>query len=103
MSTHDNPSTHAPTPQQQLVLERIATQRERIRARQQARVSQLASAPTDVAPAADASLVERLLQFTREHPSVLAVVAAAAVAAGPKRIIRWAGVILPLVMRSKRP
>jgi hypothetical protein len=104
VTTQEHPSLHEPTPQQQLVLERIAAQRERIRARQRAHATQLASR-SDVSPAADsgdASMLERLLQFTREHPSVLAVIAAAAVAAGPRRIVRWASVILPLVMRSKR-
>jgi hypothetical protein len=100
-----NRPTHAPTPQQQLVLERIAAQRERIRARQQAHASQKmvgSQNATAAAASTDASFVEKLVLFTREHPSVLALAAAAAVAAGPRRILRWASVILPLVMRNKR-
>ena len=49
-----------------------------------------------------APLLARAIAFTRQHPAAVAALAGVAIAAGPRRLIRWAGVVLPLVMRLRR-
>lgn len=91
-----------PTEAQQRVIERIAAQRERLDARraQRARQKALLHAPTSTS--ADAPLVMRTVALARQYPVVLVAVAAVAlVAAGPKRVIRWLGVALPLIVRLR--
>lgn len=92
-----------PTAAQQHVLDRIALQRDRLRARRVARAQARALAARDAATGGmDESLALRAAGFAREHPIAVAAMAAAAVIAGPRRLIRWAGVVLPLVMRLRR-
>lgn len=92
----------APSDAQQKVLQRIALQRDRLRARRAAHRQALAvrsgQQPT-VEP--DAPLVARLLAFARLHPAVVAVAAVAALAVGPSRIIRWSTVLMPLISRMR--
>ena len=93
-----------PTAEQQHLLDRIALQRERIHARRVARAQSQAVALNNE-PAigdVDESFALRAAGFAREHPlAVLGVVGIAAVA-GPRRLIRWAGVLLPMLMRLRR-
>lgn len=92
-----------PTEAQQRVLDRIAAQRERLRSRRAARAQAMALSQHEQGMgAADESLVLRAAGFAREHPLVVAAVAVGAVVAGPRRLIRWAGVVLPLWMRLRR-
>ena len=94
----------APTAAQQRVLERIARQRERLRARRAARAQAQALAQRD-APgggALDESLLLRAAGFAREHPLAVVAIAGFRLVAGPRRLIRWAGVVLPLLMRLRR-
>ena len=49
-----------------------------------------------------APLLARAIAFTRQHPAAVTALAGVAIAAGPRRLIRWAGVVLPLVMRLRR-
>ncbi|WCM91064.1 hypothetical protein M5C99_11530 [Acidovorax sp. NCPPB 2350] len=96
-----------PTLEQQRILDRIAVQRERVRSRRaaHAQAAQLraqareeGSAPGDP----DAPWSARLLWFARQHPIAVVVAAGVAVAAGPSRIIRWVGVLMPLMMKMRR-
>lgn len=85
------------------VLLRIATQRERLLARRSARAQALALQSQHAAhmPTSGA-LAERLVAFARLHPAAVAVAAVAAVAVGPRRLIRWSGILLPLVAKFRR-
>lgn len=92
-----------PTPEQQAVLERIAAQRERLRARRAAHEQAEAQAVADTGVPADMPWLAKAVLFAREHPGVTASAAAAvAMAAGPRRLVRWASVLLPLLLRSRR-
>jgi len=96
-------TTPEPTAAQQKVLDRIATQRERLRARRAARAQALALAQRDGgAGPIDESLALRAAAFAREHPLAVAAMAGVGVVAGPRRLIRWAGVLLPMLMRLRR-
>lgn len=92
-----------PTEAQQRVLERIAAQRDRLHARRAARMQAMALARHEQGlGGTDESLALRAAAFAREHPLAVAAMAAVAVVAGPRRLIRWAGVALPLLMRLRR-
>ncbi len=94
---------HPPSPEQQAVLDRIAAQRERLRARRVARQKLAAqAAAAEGAGLQDAPWLAKAAVFAREHPGVLAAAAGAALVAGPRRLLRWAGVLLPLVLRARR-
>lgn len=93
-----------PTVDQQFVLDRIGVQRERLRARraqhlQRAQQQALLQAEQGLAP--DASLALRAAAFAKQHPIAVAALAGVALTAGPKRLMRWLGVALPLVMRLR--
>lgn len=90
-----------PSVTQQRVLDRIAAQRERLSARRAQRLVVQAQADIGQVPGADLPLVQRLVWFTREHPVVVAAVAGAALMAGPRRLVRWAGVALPLILKLR--
>ncbi|OUL98966.1 phage holin family protein [Variovorax sp. JS1663] len=80
------------------LLARIARQRERIATLQGA-----PSKAADAAPPADESASEAALRIAREHPVTAGAVAAAAVAViGPRRLLRWATVIVPVLWRMRR-
>lgn len=91
-----------PTPEQQKVLDRILVQRERLRARRAAHRQALAVQAQQQGLEPDAPFATRLLAFARLHPAAVAVAAVAAVAAGPSRLIRWAGMLMPLWSRLRR-
>lgn len=106
MPQKDSP-TSSPTPEptaaQQKVLDRIAAQRERLRARRAAREQSLALAQrAEPGSPMDESLALRAVAFAREHPMAVAALGAVGLAAGPRRLIRWAGVALPMIMRMRR-
>lgn len=90
------------TEAQQQIVERIALQRERLRARRAARLQSQALAAVASGSDADAPLLLRVVAFTRQHPAAVAALAGVAMAAGPRRLVRWASVVLPLVMRLRR-
>jgi aryl-alcohol dehydrogenase-like predicted oxidoreductase len=89
-----------PTAQQQKVLERIRAQRERLRARRAERNAADAQDADRVPP--NAPLAARALAFVRLHPVATAVTVGMAVVAGPARLVRWAGVLIPVVVRLRR-
>lgn len=83
-----------PTPEQQALIARITAQRERLRAQRRA-------LPERVDP--DDPLPLRLWSFARLHPTASALtLAALALAGGPRRLSRWAGVVLPILLQSRR-
>ena len=90
------------TEAQRQLVERIALQRARLHARRAARMQSQALAEVAGGDDADNPLLSRVVAFTRQHPVAVAALAGVAVAAGPRRLIRWAGVVLPLVMRLRR-
>ena len=51
---------------------------------------------------AEDSFALRAAGFAREHPMAVAAIAGVAVVAGPRRLIRWAGVLLPMLLRLRR-
>ena len=92
-----------PTAEQQHVLDSIAMQRERIHARRVARAHSVAMAHKPSAGGdLDESFALRAAGFAREHPLAVLGVAGLAAVAGPRRMIRWAGVLLPMLMRLRR-
>ena len=94
-----------PTAAQQELLDRIETQRERIRARRSARVQArtLAQQPSAGSGGSiEGTLLERAIVFAKEHPLAIAGAVAAVVVAGPGRVVRWAGIVLPLIARFRR-
>lgn len=95
------PTARRPTAQQQRVLERIATQRTRLRARSAQRQQLQTQARNTPGVSPDAPVIQRLVVFAKLHPVVVTAVLGAALAAGPRRLVRWAGVVLPLVMQLR--
>ena len=99
----NNPRVPTPTAAQQRVLERIAAQRSRVKARRAAHVQSLALAQERrAAGGGDDSLVGRAAGFVREHPLAVAALAGAGLVVGPRRLVHWVGVLLPLLVRLKR-
>jgi hypothetical protein len=93
----------AATDAQQRVIDRISAQRERLRARRSARAQSQALAQRRTAVNdMDESLAVRTIAFAKDHPLALAAIAGMGLLAGPRRLVRWAGVVLPLVMKFKR-
>lgn len=95
--------TPTPTAEQQQILDRIALQRERLRARRAAHAQTLALAAQreTTGGALDDSMLLRVAGFAREHPLAVATMAGVALVAGPRRLVRWAGVVLPMLMRLR--
>ncbi len=89
--------------EQRVVLERIAAQRERISARRNARAQALALRSSHAAAMPTTGpLAARLVAFARLHPMAVAAAAGVALMLGPRRVIRWAGVALPLIAKFRR-
>lgn len=94
--------TSTPTPAQQQVLDRIHAQRERLVKRRQAMRQARAAAATQGRVDPNDPLLTRLLTFARLHPLALGAVAGIAALAGPNRVLRWVGVVLPAIVRMRR-
>lgn len=89
-----------PTLAQQRVLDRIAAQRERLRAR---RIDRGQTPPE----AKDtglmwAPLVSQGLVFASRHPLIVLALVGVAIAAGPKRLLRWGTAALPVLLQLRR-
>ena len=84
------------------VLKRIAMQRDRLVASKQAKAQaqSLRSQPESVP--ADAPFTERLLVFAKLHPVATAAVAGLALMIGPRKLLRYGGMALPLLSKLKR-
>ena len=83
------------------MLDRIHAQRERLVKRRQAMRQARAAAATQGGGSPD-PLLTRLLTFARLHPLALGAVAGIAALAGPNRVLRWVGVVLPAIARMRR-
>lgn len=92
-----------PTPAEQAVIDRITAQRIRLYERRARRAQQHALLRAKQGLPPDASTALRAVVFAKQHPLALAAVAAVAVIAGPQRLMRWAGVALPLLLRLRAP
>lgn len=96
------PQVH-PTPAQQQILSRIAAQRERVRARRVAFLQAENANPGARSTGGDEdSIVLRAAAFAKQHPAAVVALAGAAMALGPSRLLRWATVALPWIMRLRR-
>lgn len=94
-----------PVPQaseaQQRVLDRMAAQRKRLHERRLQRERVLKTAFGDQVLAPDAPMVLRVGVFAKQHPVFVAALAGVALCIGPKKLLRWVGVALPLLVRLK--
>lgn len=104
MTTSGEPAGPGRQERKQQVRARIAAQRERLQARaqerQQAR-AQAQDAAAAMAAMAAVPLPQRVVAFAKEHPLALALLAAGVVLAGPARLVRWAGVALPWLIKLR--
>lgn len=89
------------TDEQQRVLDRIAKQRERIRARRMARAQSLALAQSAQQASPDEPFALRAVAFAKQHPVAVAALAGVALVAGPRRLVRWVGLAMPLITRLR--
>jgi len=46
-------------------------------------------------------MLQRLAMFAKLHPVAVTAVLGAALVAGPRRLVRWVGVVLPLIMQLR--
>ncbi|MDM0073963.1 phage holin family protein [Variovorax sp. J2P1-59] len=88
---------HRPVTREE-VLARIERQRERVGTLQAA----AAGAGEPPSPRADESASATAMRLAREHPIATGVAAATVVAVvGPRRLVRWAAVIVPVIWRMR--
>jgi hypothetical protein len=83
----------------QQILDHIASQRDRLKARRAARVLAASMAQAAGGATGNDSFASRAAVFAREHPLAVAAAAGVLVIAGPGRLIKWATVLLPIVLR----
>ncbi len=84
------------------VLGRIERQRMRIATLQAAQAEPERRESASEPPPADASVTAAAMRVVREHPIATGVAAAAAVAVlGPRRLLRWAVVVVPVLWRMR--
>lgn len=88
-----------PTLAQQRILDRIAAQRERLRAQCAADARTRSEGQAGAFPLAP--LLSQALVQAGQHPMVVVAVLGLALAAGPKRLWRWGGVLLPLLIKMR--
>lgn len=104
-----NPSSMAaetilkkPSDEQQKIIDRIAAQRERLRVRRTERAHRLALLHKEQAvEVSHTPLWLRTAVVAKRYPLGTAVLAGVALLVGPRRLVRWAGVGLPLYMRMR--
>lgn len=97
------PILKQPSDAQQKVIDRIGAQRERLRVRRTERAHRLALAHSEQQAVAQhtAPLWLRTAVVARRYPLGTALLASAALLVGPRRLVRWAGIGLPLYMRLR--
>ena len=84
------------------VLKRIAMQRDRLASAKQAQQqAQALRAQTTTVPA-DAPFAERLAVFAKLHPFATAAVAGVALMVGPRKLLRYGALAMPLLKKLKR-
>jgi uncharacterized membrane protein YqjE len=80
------------------LLARIERQRQRVSTLQDAAAGAGEASP----PSADESASAKAMRLAREHPIATGAAAAAVVAVvGPRRLVRWASVIVPVIWRMR--
>lgn len=101
------PILKQPSDEQQKVIDRIDAQRERLRVRRTERAHRLALVRREQAVAgqtqaqSNAPLWLRTAVVARRYPLGTVLLASAALLVGPRRLVRWAGIGLPLYMRLR--
>lgn len=100
-SAAQEPVLKQPSAEQQKVIDRIAAQRERLRVRRTERMHRTALLRQEQAIVRETPLWLRAAVVARRYPVGVAVLAGVALVVGPKRLVRWAGVGLPLYMRMR--
>jgi hypothetical protein len=93
---------HQASEAERVVLKRIAMQRDRwVAAKHAQQQAKALRTQADTVPA-DAPLMERLVVFAKLHPIATAAVAGLAVMVGPRKLMRYGGLALPLISKLKR-
>ncbi len=91
-----------PTDAQQRVMDRIAVQRQRLDTRRVQRAQQKAVVHAQSGASTRMPLLMQAVVVAKLYPLATAALAGVAVVViGPKRVMRWMGVALPLVMRLR--
>ncbi|WP_284335487.1 hypothetical protein [Comamonas sp. NoAH] len=88
--------------EERAVLKRIAQQRDRLTAAKQAQLQAKALRAQPAAVSADAPFAERLATFVKLHPVASAAVAGLALMIGPRKLMRYGGLALPLLQKMRR-
>ena len=88
--------------QERAVMRRIAMQRDRLLATKQAQLQAKALRAQVTAVPVDAPLSERLVVFAKLHPVATAAVAGVALMIGPRKLLRWGALALPIITKLKR-
>ena len=88
--------------QEREVLKRIAMQRDRLAAAKQAKMQALALKSERDSVPAEAPFAERLMVFAKLHPVATAAVAGVALMIGPRKLLRFGALALPIVAKFKR-
>jgi hypothetical protein len=108
MTTESSPSKPlhnapaGPLTQQQKIVARITAQRERVRARRSAYKQSKALQAGQTETTQDDSLVLKAVAFAKQHPAALVALVGAGLALGPSRVMRWATIALPWVLKMRR-
>ena len=95
------PILKQPSAEQQKVIDRIDAQRERLRVRRTERAHRIALLHKEQAVVSQTPLWLRTAVVARRYPVGAALLAGVALLVGPRRLVRWAGVGLPLYMRMR--
>ena len=90
-----------PSDEQQKVIDRIAAQRERLRVRRTERAHRLVVLSQEKAVVSRSPLWLRTAVVARRYPLGVSLLAGVALLVGPRRLVRWAGIGLPLYMRVR--
>lgn len=88
--------------EERVVLKRIAMQRDRMAAAQQAKAQAKSLRTQPETVPADAPLTERLFVFAKLHPVATAAVAGLALVMGPRKLMRYGAMAVPLLAKLKR-
>lgn len=96
-----------PTPEQQIIIDRITAQRLRWYAQHMSRKHRAASSHAAATTSAASSTVSQMaldgltqvLALVRSHPAAVAAAVGVMFVLGPRRLLRWSDVVLPVLLR----
>ena len=100
-SAAQEPILKNPSDEQQKVIDRIAAQRERLRVRRTERAHRWVMLRQEKAVVSQTPFWLRTAVVARRYPLGMSLLAGAVLLIGPKRVVRWAGIGLPLYMRMR--